>query len=167
MSVGDGLWPVAAGRPEGRPLRSSEKCLGYKNPRAAANHSMPIWIAPADTRRWLIATATGHLSLEDLVTFIMTHRTGERLRWPLLFDASATTTDIAPTEVEQLARAAIRAKEQAGEMRAPVALIAPADPASYMLMQRYQTLCDQNGIGITKVFRSREEAEQWLIGVAS
>jgi len=28
-------------------------------------------------------------------------------------------------------------------------------------------LCDQNGIGITKVFRSREEAEQWLIGVAS
>src|SRR2546430_16189377 len=111
-----------------------KNALGYKNPAVAAIHSMPIWIAPADTRRWLIATATGHLSLEDVVTFIMTHRTGERLRWPLLFDASATTTDIAPTEVEQLARAAIRAKEQAGEMRAPVALIAPADPSSSMLM---------------------------------
>ena len=127
---------------------------------------MPIWLTPEDSRRWLIATATGHLSLGDLAAFITTHRVGDRLRWPLLFDASATTTDIEADEVEQLAQAAFRANEERGETRAPLALIAPEDPAAYRLMCRYQTLCEEKGIGATKVFRSREDAERWLTDVA-
>ena len=128
---------------------------------------MPIWLAPADSRRWLIATATGHLSLKELAAFIKTHRVGDRLRWPLLFDASATTTDIALHEVEQLAQAAVRAKDQVGEERAPVALIPPADAAAFALMERYETLCALKGIGPTRVFRSREDAEKWLIEVVA
>jgi len=127
---------------------------------------MPIWLTPEDSRRWLVATATGHLSLADLTTFISTHRVGDRLRWPLLFDASATTTDIEPGEIEQLVQTAFRANEQRGEMRAPLALIAPDDPAAYQLMCRYQALCEQKGLGATKVFRSREDAERWLTDVA-
>jgi len=127
---------------------------------------MPIWLIPEDARRWLIATATGHVSLGDLEAFIATHRIGDRLRWPLLFDAAATTTDIEANGVEQLAQAAFRANEERGETRAPLALIAPEDPAAYRLMCRYQTLCEQKGLGATKVFRSREHAERWLSDVA-
>jgi len=127
---------------------------------------MPIWLIPEDARRWLIATATGHVSLGDLEAFIATHRVGDRLRWPLLFDAAATTTDIEANGVEQLAQAAFRANEERGETRAPLALIAPEDPAAYRLMCRYQTLCEQKGLGATKVFRSREHAERWLSDVA-
>jgi len=127
---------------------------------------MPIWLAAADTRRWLIATATGHLSLEDLITFIATHRVGDRLSWPLLFDASAASTDIESPDLERLAHAAALAKHQRGTARAPVALIPPNDPAACRLMEFYKGLCDEKDIGVTNVFWSREDAERWLTGVA-
>jgi hypothetical protein len=91
---------------------------------------------------------------------------GERFRWPLLFDASAASTDIELPDLEQVAQAAALARHQGGAVRARVALIAPDDPAAYRLMNVYKGLCDERDIGETKVFQSREDAERWLTDVA-
>jgi len=71
---------------------------------------MPIWMAVADTRRWLVATVTGRVSFEDLATFIGATRSGEPVRWPLIFDASAATSDATLDDMDRLVDVAARAK---------------------------------------------------------
>jgi hypothetical protein len=123
---------------------------------------MPVWMAVADTRRWLVATVTGRVSFEELATFIGATRSGEPVRWPLVFDASAATSDATPHDMDRLVDIAARAKTETGEMRGPVALVAPTDAPTLALMERYYALYDGAGVGRIRMFTSRDEAESWL-----
>jgi hypothetical protein len=115
----------------------------------------------ADTARsWLIATATGELSLAELQDFVRTVRTGERREWALLFDATSATTTINAVEIRALSTlvgSAIRAEGT----RAPVAVVA-SDDVLFGMMRMYQAQCEGEGFDGIGVFRTLEGAEAWL-----
>jgi hypothetical protein len=122
--------------------------------------SMPIQVTPDTSRRWLIATATGDLGLKELQDFLRTERTGDLRDWPLLFDATAASTQITSAQIQTLAMQVGGSLRSEGP-RAPVALVASSD-LLFALMRMYQIRCENEGVDSIRVFRSRDEADAWL-----
>jgi hypothetical protein len=114
------------------------------------------------TRRWVIATASGPLTLSEILHFINTARAGEEFRWwPLVFDATAASADnVTSAQVEQCVQAVQRAVDADG-MRGHVALIA-SDNQLYSRMLEYEVGCARINVRVIRVFRQRPDAEHWL-----
>ena len=110
----------------------------------------------------ILATAVGSLTLDELRDFLRTARTGEHRSWPLLFDASAASTEITAGQIGGLASDVGGMVRREGP-RAPVAMVA-SNPALFGVMRMYQALCETEGFDAICVARTRAEAELWLAG---
>jgi hypothetical protein len=88
---------------------------------------VPIAVEHDERRRWIIAIASGVLTLADVITLIRTARASVEYRmWPMLVDAQTATTDMTEADVERAAEAIQRAARAEGP-RAHVALVAHDD----------------------------------------
>ena len=122
---------------------------------------MPITVERDLQRRWLIATATGIVSIDEIVHLVQTARTPVDLRmWPLLFDASAATTSMTDEDVAT-AVAVVHDAHDATGARGHVALVT-GDNRFYALLLMYEIQCAQIGVRFIRVFRQRPDAERWL-----
>jgi hypothetical protein len=121
---------------------------------------MPITLSADRSRRFMVATAVGDLARADLQEFRDSVRNGPYRDWPLLFDATAASTDISAEQVSLLASEAGSAFRAEGS-RSPAALVA-TNTVLFGMMRMYQTLCEERGFDGIGVFRTREDAEIWL-----
>jgi hypothetical protein len=123
--------------------------------------AVSISVERDERRRWLVAQATGDLTLDELSTFIRTARASEELRmWPMIFvgnDASTTMTD---QDVEQAVAVVARALATTGA-RAHVAVVTN-DDRLYRWMLLYEAKCADIGVRLIRVFRQYDDAERWL-----
>lgn len=110
---------------------------------------------------WLVARATGDVTLPDVVDFIRTARSDPESRSrPLLFDARGATTPMTLAEVDE-AVAAVRGVVATEGMRGHVAVVAD-DDRFYGWLLAYEAKCAIAGVRVIRVFRQRADAEQWL-----
>jgi hypothetical protein len=121
---------------------------------------VPITVDADEEKQVLIATASGDLTFARLLEFIRSVRTGELRTWPLLFDMSGATADITAEQVRSLAVDVGSALRSQGE-RGAVAIVAGTD-VLFGVMRMYQILCEQQGVSVIEVFRTRPEAESAL-----
>ena len=127
---------------------------------------VPITVRTDERRRWIIATVSDTLTLQDVLTVIRTARADiEHRMWPLLVDARTATTDMTEQQVDEAAAAVQRAVQTGGE-RGHVAL-ATSDDRMYQRMLQYETRCAELGVRVIRVFRQRPDAEQWLALVSA
>jgi len=122
---------------------------------------MPIDVVEDHSRSWIVARATGTVSLQEVLVFVRTVRAPvERRMLPLLFDARGATTDATDTEVME-AVALVRDTVARSGARGDVALIAD-DDRLFDRMLLYETRCAEAGIRSIRVFRQAADAERWL-----
>jgi hypothetical protein len=122
---------------------------------------VPIVVEHDERRRWIIATASGLLTLPDVITLIQTARSSVEYRmWPMLVDAQMATTDMTEADVERAVQA-VRQAARVGGLRAHVALVAH-DDIVYARMLQYEMGCADIGVRLVRVFRQRPDAEHWL-----
>jgi len=127
---------------------------------------VPITLAKDTTRRWLVATATGTLTIADILAFLQTARASVDLRmWPLLFDGRGAQTTMKLNDVER-AVAVVGAAIRTGGPRAHVAIVAD-DDRLYRWMLAYETRCTEIDVRTIRVFRQRDDAEHWLEAVSA
>jgi len=127
---------------------------------------VPITLSEVRPRAWLIAKATGSLTLEEVLAFLQSARAGnDRRMMPLLFDARGATTDMSEADVDQAVVAVRRAAQQHGD-RGHVAIVAD-DDLLFRRMLLYETSCAAAGVRIIRVFRQRPDAECWLEAVSA
>jgi hypothetical protein len=122
---------------------------------------VPITVTQDVPRRWLIARATGSISIDETTEFIRTVRAPiERRMWPLLFDARSCTTSMTAADVDKAVGIVRQAVDQR-QQRAHVALVGD-DDGLYSWLCEYETRCVQIGVRVIRVFRRYEDAERWL-----
>jgi hypothetical protein len=119
---------------------------------------VPIAVEHDERRRWIIAIASGVLTLADVITLIRTARASVEYRmWPMLVDAQTATTDMTEADVERTVEAIQRgsSRRTAGTRRAGGArryrLRAPAAVRDALRGHRH-----------AKRPRQRPDAERWL-----
>ena len=121
---------------------------------------MPIHVERDPHYHWLLATATGVISIEMVLNLLRTARAPIELRtMPMLFDASIATTSMTNADVTTAVDVARRA--DASGPRGHVALVA-GDDRFYALLLSYEIQCADAGIRVIRVFRRRSDAERWL-----
>ena len=121
---------------------------------------MPITVDWDPARQWLIATATGVITIDAVVDLLRTARAPIELRMrPMLFDARGATTSMADEDVDT-AVAIVRAAVTSGP-RGHVALVADED-RFYAWLLLYEVKCAEIGVRFIRVFRQRPDAERWL-----
>ena len=112
-------------------------------------------------KRWLVATATGAISIDEVLHFLRTARAPIELRmWPLLVDATSATTTMADEDVDR-AVAVVRDAVDATGPRGHVAMVASSDRL-YAWLLTYEIKCADIGVRFIRVFRHRIDAERWL-----
>jgi len=127
---------------------------------------MPITLDRDVRRRWLIAHATGALTIDEVIHFLRTARAPIEYRmWPLVVDARSCETTITDADVES-AVAVVRQIGREGQQRGHVALIAD-DDTLYARFLLYETRCAEEHVRIIRVFRDAPEAEGWLSAVSA
>ena len=123
--------------------------------------AVPITVERDLNRRWLVATATGSLTIEAVVELLRTARAPVELRmWPMLFDARSVTTSMTDEDVDKAVIVVRKAVETEGA-RAHVALVADTDRL-YAWLLMYEIKCAEIGVRFIRVFRQRHDAEHWL-----
>ena len=122
---------------------------------------MPIVTDRDMRRRWLIAIATGELSIQEVIDFLRAARSNLNDRmWPLLFDARGCQTSMTDADVA----AAVAVIEEVGrqkQRRAHAAIVADDDRLHRWLLL-YETQCVAIGVRVIRIFRHRDDAERWL-----
>ncbi len=114
---------------------------------------------------WLVASASGSLTLAEILSFMQTARAADANRMvPLLVDARGATTDMPDIAVER-AVALVQQAIRRGP-RGHVAIVADTDRL-YDWMCRYETRCNEIGVRLVRVFRERPDAERWLEAVSA
>lgn len=122
---------------------------------------MAIALERDEKKCWLRATATGVLTLDDLIAFIRTARSSEELRmWPMIFNGDDATTDMKDDDVDGVVDIVMQAIAMTG-MRAHVAVATP-DNRLYRWMLLYEERCAERGARFMRVFRQQPDAERWL-----
>lgn len=120
-----------------------------------------IAIERDEKKCWLRATATGVLTLDELITFIRTARSSDELRmWPMIFNGDDATTEMKDEEVDRVVDIVQQAIALTG-MRAHVA-VATRDNRLYRWMLLYEERCAEQGARFMRVFRQHPDAERWL-----
>lgn len=128
---------------------------------------MPI-VVHADARRHILfADAFAAVTLSDLLEFFGTARNGERADWPMLFDLGSASIDISMRQISAVAKRLMAVRHNgAGGPRAPVAIVA-VSVGLFGIARTYQSLCEAQGIHVIRVFRSRADAQGWLLSDAT
>jgi hypothetical protein len=122
---------------------------------------MPIVTDRDMRRRWLIAIATGELSIQQVIDFLRTARSNLNDRmWPLLFDARGCQTSMTDADVAS-AVAAIEEVGRQKQRRAHAAIVAD-DDRLYRWLLLYETQCAAIGVRVIRIFRQSDDAERWL-----
>jgi hypothetical protein len=134
--------------------------------RSVQDRKKPIALGRDERRRWLIARASGRLSIEQVTEFLRSARANIKDRmWPLLVDARACQTAMTEADV-QTAVAILPSVARRRQRRAHVAIVADDDPL-YRWFLSYETQCAEAGVRVIRVFRQLEDAERWLEIVSS
>jgi len=121
---------------------------------------VPIHVVRDPHSQWLVATATGVISIDMVLELLRTARAPiERRMMPMLFDASSATTSMTDADVTS-AVAVVRRAGSAGP-RGHVAMVA-GDDRFFTLLLMYEVQCAEAGIRSIRVFRQRGDAERWL-----
>ncbi len=122
---------------------------------------MPIVVERDPVRHWLVATATGEISIDDILDLLKTARAPIALRMsPMLFDAIGATTSITGEEIGaavELVRTTIATTGTRGH----VALVAD-DQRFYQVLLTYEIGCAAIGARFIRVFQRRSDGERWL-----
>jgi hypothetical protein len=127
---------------------------------------VPFTLEHDPRRGWLLAKASGTLTLDEVVTFLRTARAGtERQMVPLLVDARDATTGMTDADVDRAVAVVEDAVRRHG-LRGHAAIIAD-DDRLYAWMLRYEARCAEIDVRIIRVFRQAPDAERWLEAVAS
>jgi hypothetical protein len=127
---------------------------------------MAITLERDERRRWLIARVTGDLAIEDTVRFLTTALAESQSDpWPVLFDARGATTTMVLDDIETAVAVVTRAAAAVGGRR-PVALVAN-DDRLFASMLMYDVKCAETGGCLIRVFRQRQDAEEWLDIIAA
>ena len=122
---------------------------------------MPITVEHDLQRKWLVATATGSITIDEVVELLQTARASVELRmWPMLFHGVSATTSMTDEDVDRAVAIVGTAIATTGA-RAHVALVA-GDDRFYAWLLRYEIKCAEVGVRFIRVFRQRPDAEQWL-----
>jgi hypothetical protein len=128
--------------------------------------AMPIALDRDMGRRWMIATATGELTIHEVTGFLRTARSNVNDRmWPLLFDARGCWTSMTDADVQS----AVAVVEEVGrqkQRRAHAAIIA-GDDRLYRWLLLYEARCTEIGVRAIRVFRQLDDAERWLAIVSA
>lgn len=121
---------------------------------------VPIDVARDDRRQWLIAHATGTLTIDEILQFMQVVRAPIDARMtPLLMDARGAATTAVESDVDRAVALVAEATREGP--RGHVALVAD-DDAVFGLMLRYETECAAIDVRLIRVFRQRDDAERWL-----
>jgi hypothetical protein len=129
--------------------------------RPVADRPETIALTRDERRRWLLARASGRLSIEQVTAFLRSARANMKDRlWPLLFDARACQTAMTQADV-RTAVAIVQSVARRKQRRAHVALVAD-DDRLYRWFLSYETQCAEAGVSVIRVFRQLEDAERWL-----
>jgi hypothetical protein len=121
---------------------------------------MPIGLVRDERRPWLIARATGSLSIEEMTAVLQTARADIHLRTrPLVIDARSCTTSMTDDDVEQ-AVAIVRAGARR-QCRGHVAVVAD-DDRLYQWFLLYEARCADVGKRGIRAFRAHDDAVRWL-----
>jgi hypothetical protein len=122
---------------------------------------MPITVERDPARRWLVVTATGEITIDDLLELLRTARAPIELRmWPMLFDATGATTSMTAEDIDRAVEL-VRTTIASTGPRGHVALVAD-DNSSYSALLMYEIRCAEIGVRFIRVFRQRSDAERWL-----
>jgi hypothetical protein len=118
---------------------------------------MPIAIAVDHATHTVVATATGMITVTDLIDFIQHDRVGNLASYALIFDACDARTDVIGTDVRRAADEALAIAQR--ERRGPAAIVASG--SNYGLARMYETLLAGLDIQV-RAFHNRHDAETWL-----
>jgi hypothetical protein len=122
---------------------------------------VPIVVSEDKQRNWLLARATGNLSIDDVVVFLRTARAGVHTRMmPLLVDARGCTTSMTLADVPTAVAVVEHAVRTSG-VRANVALVAD-DAMLRAWFVEYETQCAAIGVRVICAFSTVENAQHWL-----
>ena len=121
---------------------------------------MPIQVETDPHHNWLLATATGVISIEMVLELLRTARAPiDRRMMPMLFDASSATTSM--TEADVTAAVDVVRRANSSGARGHVALVT-GDDRFFAVLLIYEIQCADAGIRSIRVFRQRGDAERWL-----
>ena len=120
---------------------------------------MPISFAEHQQPNQILVIVSGETSMQDMMSFIVTTRTGGLRHCAFLFDISAATVGVSEDEVMQLA--AYAADEAGKAPMGPVAFIS-SEPGAFGLSRMYQAYSAAAGRNNVGVFRTLSDAQAWL-----
>jgi hypothetical protein len=121
---------------------------------------VPITVDRDTRRNWLIATATGVISVDQVIHLLRTARSSLELQmWPMLFDATDATTSMTDDDIDRVIEVVQRSLP-AGP-RGHAAVVA-GDNRFYSLLLTYEIKCAAIGVRFIRVFRQRDDGERWL-----
>ncbi|MEK7754159.1 MAG: hypothetical protein AAB403_19055 [Planctomycetota bacterium] len=122
---------------------------------------MPITYERHDETRRIRVTASGVLTLRDILAVIDRQLAEGAWTYSILYDAHDLTAMPSADEVRKLA-ARVEALAQKHGRRGAIAIVTSSD-AVYGTSRMYAALSEQPGQTIS-VFRAFDEAERWLAG---
>ena len=108
-------------------------------------------------RRWLLATAEGVITLEDVRVHLSHEARAASLSYPELIDARAASPEFSPDDVRRIV-ALLRGLARDGRL-GPTAVIVETD-VGYGMLRMLEMLVED--VCAVRPFRRREPAEQWL-----
>jgi hypothetical protein len=120
---------------------------------------MPITVVDHDVPNQIVAVVTGEVGVPEILAFAAAERSGERRAWPLIFDTSQAVLNVTAADVQNLA--ALAAEDLTRSPLGPVLIIASM-PAIFGLSRMFQSYSSIAGRTNVRVFRSMDEAQDWL-----
>ncbi len=125
---------------------------------------MPITVVDHSVPNQIVAVVTGEVGVPEILEFAAAQRGGERRAWALIFDASRAVLNVTAADVQNLA--ALAADHLTRSPIGPVLIIA-STPATFGLSRMFQSYSSIAGRTNVRVFRSMDEAQDWLASSSS
>jgi hypothetical protein len=123
---------------------------------------MPLRYTVDPARGWLLTTATGPITFEEIREHVWAERADEHLARPELVDGTAAEPAFTPAEVRRIVEVL---RDLAATSRiGPTAVLVGSDFAFGMMRMLEILLGD---VAPVRPFRKRDEAEAWLVGASA
>lgn len=118
---------------------------------------MPMSFAVDPVRGWLVTTATGEITYDDIRAHVLQERASKHLGMRELIDATGATPAFSPAQVRDIV-SLLRGLGK-NERLGPTAIVVGSDYAFGMMRMLEILLGDSAAL---RPFRKRDEAEAWL-----
>jgi hypothetical protein len=125
---------------------------------------MTVSVTEHHDRNQVLVVVSGDTSMQDMMSFISTHRGGDQRGYAFVFDVSAATVTVSGEEMMHVA--AYAADESRKAPMGAVAFVS-SDPYAYGLGRMYQSYSAAEGRKNVGVFRTMAEAQNWLAHLKS